>query len=236
MTYLKTLCGHFFEQKSPMLVNHSKLNPQCILWRTSLNFSMFHPPPLQLFWPQFYQWHLTSLLSHSKPFLTLTFKQCGSFANRSILTKPSIRSSISCNFSLLLTRFLILCGELLFKISLSTLRNCMLQWIIALVTMMMQRILQEGFHWFRRISIQLRRWLGMKQNGFVCFMRGRQALLYYIHITSMSSKPIKTWLLSYFTPLPMIHLLPSIGMLMVRIFSQFLTDFHFNFCSILPPT
>ena len=27
-----------------------------------------------------------------------------------------------------------------------------------------------------------------------------------------------------------------LGMLTVRIFGQFLTDFHFNFCSILPPT
>ena len=29
---------------------------------------------------------------------------------------------------------------------------------------------------------------------------------------------------------------PSLGMLTVSIFSQFSTDFHFNFCSILPPT
>ena len=214
MTYLKTLHGHFFELKSPTLVNHSELNPQRILWRTSLNFSTFHPPPLQLFQPQFYQRHLTSLLSHSKPFSTLTFKQHGSFANCSIPTKPSIRSSISCNFSLSLTRFLVLCGELLFKISLLTSRNCMLQWIVALVTTMMRRILQEGFRWFGRISIQLRRRLGMKQNGFGCFMLGRQALLYYIHIASMSSKPIKTWLLSYFAPLPMIH--PSPSKLMLR--------------------
>ena len=28
----------------------------------------------------------------------------------------------------------------------------------------------------------------------------------------------------------------SLGMLTVRIFGQFSTDFHFNFCSILPPT
>ena len=145
MTYLKTLHGHFFEQKSPTLVNHSELNPRHILWRTSLNFSTFHPPPLQLFQPQFYHRHLTSLLSHSKPFSTLTFKQHGSFANRSIPTKPSIQSSISCNFSLSLTRFLILCGELLFKISLLTSRNCMLQWIVALVTTMMQGFCRRVF-------------------------------------------------------------------------------------------
>ena len=102
-TYLKTLRGHFFEQKSIKLVNCSDLSPRLTLWRTSSNFSMSHPLPLQLFRLQFYQQHLTSLLSQSTPFSTLTFKQLGSFANHSILTKPSIRSSISCNFSLSLT-------------------------------------------------------------------------------------------------------------------------------------
>jgi len=135
MTFLKILHGCFVEPKSTRLVHSSELSPQAFLWTTSLNFSMSHLPPLPLFRPQFYWQHLTSLLSQSICSSIPTYKPYGSFVNHSILTKLLIQLLTSCNFSLLLTRFLIHCGKSLFKINFSTSKNCMLQWIRALVIM-----------------------------------------------------------------------------------------------------
>ena len=72
--YPKILHGRFFEQKLTRLVHHLELSPRRTLWTTSLNFLISCPPPLPLFWPQFYQQLLTSLLSQSTHFSTLTYR------------------------------------------------------------------------------------------------------------------------------------------------------------------
>ena len=135
--YPKILHGRFFEQKLTRLVHHWELSPRRTLWTTSLNFLIFRPPPLLLFRRRFYQQHLTSLLSQSTHFSTLTYKRHGSFASRSTLTRPLIQSSTLCNCSILLTHSLVLCGELSSKINMLTLKSCMRRWIGALVTLMM---------------------------------------------------------------------------------------------------
>ena len=91
------------------------------------------------------------------------------------------------------------------------------RWIEVLVTTMMRRILQGVFRWYERISIQLGKWLGMKRNGLGFFKHGNQALSYYIHTASMSSIPIKPWLLSYFALRPMNPLSLSMSMLKLAI-------------------
>jgi len=203
-----TLLGPFFKQNStrsnPIQASKSLL----FLLLKSLNSSVILPlcrPPFQ---PLCCQWHLTYPHCLTESLLTCISNPCGSYARHLLLTELLRPALTSCNSSLLLIRFLVLCGSKSFKMFMLILRSSMHLWIEDIVIKMSQRSLWVDFHWLGKIIIQLRSLSRMKQTGAESSMHGKRALASIILTALRSFKVITRWSLTFFVLCHLTHLSP----------------------------